>query len=256
MHNFTLINCDTDSITFCKPGGAPFNSEEQEELLTELNSLFPEKIKWEHDGIFKKLIVLKAKNYILYDGEKIKLKGSSLRDQKKEPALKEMLDRMIECLVHSHPNDAVNVYNSYVKECFNVTDISRWCTKKTISKAITNCRGYTEDDILSKRIRRNETVIWDAIKDIRFQEGDKVYLYPALLSKEVTTKQLKNGKIKETVIKNTGLKLKENWASDHDEDKLVERVYNTAEILGGVLDMNQFIDYTLVKNKYLIDNIA
>lgn len=251
--NYKISNCDTDSISFTT--GKDLDESGRKALLAELNSLYPSAIRYEDDGYYKRVIILKAKNYILFDGKHIKLKGSSLKDQKKEPALKEMLNKMIDCLVYNHPTDAVKVYNSFISECLHVKDISRWCAKKSISKAIMNCRGYTEQDILDKKVRRNETVIWDAVCNTKFQEGDKVYLYPAILASTVERKELKNGKIKEKVIKTTGLKLANEWSGDHDSEKLIERVYNTAEILSGVLDMNQFIDYTMVKNKHLLDTL-
>lgn len=254
-HNFIVPVVDTDSLTICKQDGGEFTKQELDSLTIELNSLFPPGIRWEFEFYIPKLIVLKAKNYILFDGDKVKLKGSSLRDQKKEPALKEMTSKMIDCLVYDHPSDAINVYKHYIKEAMAPTDIRRWAAKKSISKSIMKCKGYTEEDILEKRLRRNETVVWDAVCHTPLQEGDKVYLYPAILSTTIETKTLKNGTVKEKVIKNTGLKLADEWSGDHDSEKLIERVYNTAEILGGVLDMSEFVDYTLSKNKYLLDTL-
>ena len=78
-HNFILGPVDTDSISICKPAGAPFTEEEMQSLLDEINSYFPEHIKYADDGYFPRCVALKAKNYILYDGKKIKIKGSSLK---------------------------------------------------------------------------------------------------------------------------------------------------------------------------------
>jgi DNA polymerase elongation subunit (family B) len=243
----TLVNGDTDSISVTANREVP--EAEQEELLLSLNAEFPDLISWEDDGYYPTLIVLKAKNYILWDGKKIKLKGSSLRDQKKEPALKAMLDEMINALVFNHADDAIDIYNKYIKECMEVKDISRWAAKKTITKPVLNCAH-------DPTARENEAKVYRAIKDVVVQEGDKVYLYPAVLESRIERKEFKNGNVKEKVIKTTGLKLVDNWSGDHDVDKLIERVYATAEILGSVLDMNKFIDYTLVKNKPLLKNIT
>ena len=51
----------------------------------------------EQISILDKVVVVKAKNYILKENgkDKIKLKGSSLTDSKKEPALLEMLQKII-----------------------------------------------------------------------------------------------------------------------------------------------------------------
>ncbi len=255
MHNFIIGPTDTDSISFSKQDGSPFSKEERTILLKEINDLSPELILWEDDGYYPVVIALKAKNYILLDESgKIKIRGSGLKDGKKEPALKEMLNKIIDGLV-CDKNNTLEIYHQYIKECMDVKDISRWSAKKSVSKPILACRGYKEQDILDKKIRRNETVVWDAIKDISVQEGDKVYLYPAVFSSQTESKELKNGKIKHKVIKVTGLKLAEQWSGDHDVDKLIERVYATLQIFANVLPMEQFTDYTLVKNKILLDNL-
>ena len=44
-----------------------------------VNKLFKDGISWEDDGYFKKLIVVKAKNYILFDGMKVKIKGQAFK---------------------------------------------------------------------------------------------------------------------------------------------------------------------------------
>ncbi len=66
-----------------------FTKEEQDALIAEINEHMPELIKYAHDGYYKTVAVLKAKNYILVEPSgKVKLKGSSIKDQKKEPRWK------------------------------------------------------------------------------------------------------------------------------------------------------------------------
>jgi hypothetical protein len=57
--------------------------------------------EWEDDGVFEKVGVLKAKNYILREKGSVenKKKGSSITDSKKEPALLEMLDKIIKVIM-------------------------------------------------------------------------------------------------------------------------------------------------------------
>jgi hypothetical protein len=114
-HNFSLVNMDTDSISFSKPDGAPFTEEEQHSLLAELNSLYPPKIKFEHDGYFEKVCILRAKNYVLKSyvckkckkkslpkcdhQERIVKKGSALKSSKLEPKLKQFIHEIIEVLI-------------------------------------------------------------------------------------------------------------------------------------------------------------
>lgn len=261
MNKCVLVNCDTDSIMIAKPDGAPWTEEEQDKFLEALNKEFPEKISWEHDGVYTSVVVVKSKNYaLLPEGEdKIKLKGSSIKDQKKEPALREMMEKMINALVYDKVETLPGIYRQYVKEAMNVKDIHRWCQKKNISRAVLDCEGYTEQDILDKKIRRNETVVWDAVKHIEgFQEGDKVYLYPVILGQrtipggvsEKTGKQLKD-KVKDV----TGLRLENHWKGEEDKLKLVERVFATVSIFESILDMSLFLDYSKVKNQSLLKDL-
>ena len=71
----------------------------------------------------------------------------------------------------------------------------------------------------------------------------------------IETTTLKNGKVKEKVIKSVGLKCVEDCSNDVDSEKLIERVYATLDIFKTILDMNQFIDYSLVKNKHLLGEL-
>ena len=97
MHDFKIANLDTDSISFSKQDGSVFSKQEQTCLLEELNSLFPPTIRWEHDGIFSRVVVIKAKNYILKsESGKVKIKGSALKATGREPALKEFINKVID----------------------------------------------------------------------------------------------------------------------------------------------------------------
>ena len=258
-----LVNADTDSIMIAKPDGSPWSKEEQEKFLQVLNEQFPEKIRFEHDGIFTKVIVVKSKNYILLpeNEKKFKLKGSSIKDQKKEPAMKEMMEKFIGCMLQDNftQNDLINIYHSYIKEALNVKDISRWAKKINISEKVLACQGYEEltpEKLKQKGIRANETSIWDAVKNEEgVQQGDKYYVYPAILESRLEIKEFKNGRRDEKQILTTGLKMTKYWTGDHNPDQLVKRVYDTVSIFETILDMEQFVDYTLKKNKILLEGL-
>lgn len=98
-YNFILGPVDTDSISFCKPDMSPFTEEEQEALLQEINEQMPELVKYAHDGYFKTIVVVKAKNYVLDDGDDVKIKGSGLKGTMKEKALRELMERVINVLL-------------------------------------------------------------------------------------------------------------------------------------------------------------
>lgn len=212
MNNFVIVNADTDSISFAREDGSPFSETEQKELLQSLNSLYPEKIRWEHDGIYDVLVVVKAKNYIkLHEGE-LEIKGSALRATMKEAALKDFINEIINCLVYDKTNEVLNVYNKYIREIFTITEITRWSSKKTITDSVLNPKRSTE-----QKIR-------DALNGRKVQMGDKIYVY----------------------FRGDGsLGLKEDFQGDHDAPVLLKKLHNTILVFANVLDMTQFTNYAL-----------
>ncbi len=252
--NFKLINADTDSITVCKADMSPISEEEQESLLNELNSLFPETIKFEDDGYFDSFVVLKAKNYIMRDAKgKIKIKGSSMKSLKTEKIMKDMIQEIVQALVEHRLDDTVAIYNKYIVMSQNVTDITQWSKKQTITKPILNCKGWTEEDIENKLIRRNEIEVWEAVKNTHIQEGDRVQLYPAVISHEVVLepiirKNRKTGEMEHKGFKEVenikyGLKRIEDYNNDEDKEHLLKRVYDTLSIFKTILDMDKYVKY-------------
>lgn len=256
--NLKLVNCDTDSLMVCKPDGSIWSKDDQKLFLNALNDQFPELIKFEHDGYFERVLVVKSKNYALVPegSTKIKFKGSSIKDQKKEPALREMMDAIINALLYDKQDTLVSIYHKYIKEALDVKDINRWTQKKTITESVLKCEDWTEEDIKAKRLRKNETDVWDAIKDLPdIQEGNKVWIYPAILGYNKEIKEYKNGKIKETITPIERVKAVDNFNNDYNKEKLLQRVHDTISIFENVLNIDDFIDYTLKKNKEKLDSL-
>lgn len=220
MNNFTLVNADTDSITISKPDGSVFDKKEQDNLLNSLNSLFPELIKWEDDGYFHKVVVLKAKNYILYDGKKIKIKGSALKASTKCPALKEFIKRVIDYMIYNdtvNQSDIAKIYMEYVKEIIAISDIKRWAARKTISETTL------------KSERTNEAKIRSVIEGTEIAEGDRIYTF---------------------YLPNDELELVDRFKGEYHKDRLFRNLYDTAYVFESVLDCDTlFTNYALKKNK-------
>lgn len=214
-----IINADTDSITFCNDNGEEMDNEYKKYMLGDLNSIFPERIRFEDDGYYPSFIVLAAKNYILFDGKKIKTKGSSLKDAKKERALKEFMNKIIEAMVFD-TNHYDDIYNTYVKEAMNITDISRWSSKKTISdKVLTNDRS-------------NEINIRNAIAGEEYSEGDKAYMY----------------------FKPDGtLRLADKFDGDYDKPRILEKIFKTANTFKAVIPAGTFLNYKLKRNQQALE---
>lgn len=220
---FTIANADTDSISYCKNDGASLSSEEKNYNLTEINNLCPTKIKWEDDGYYPTVIVLKAKNYVLYDGKKIKYKGSAIKATAKPTALKEMIKELIDAMLN-HKDNYVDIYNKYIKEACNVQDIKRWASRKTISDKTLNSE------------RSNESKIRDALEGSEYVEGDRVWTF---------------------YKDKDALELAERFNGQYDIDRLLGMVYDTVWVFETVLDCdNLFKNYKLKKNKPALQELT
>lgn len=220
-HNFKLANADTDSISFCKQDGSEFSEEEQEGLLKELNSLYPPRIRFEHDGIFKRVLILRKKNYALWDGKKLKIKGSGLRDTKREKAIQELIKEMIECLIFEKSNP-LEIYTRYIKEAMDVKDINRWSCKKSITQSVLEPK------------RTNEKKVLDALQGTEYSQGDKRHFFYKL---------------------DGSLCLVDKFDGEYDKIRLLKRIYNTIEIFENVIDSAVFIKYHNKKNRTLLEQL-
>lgn len=222
-YNFVLVNADTDSISICKSDMSEFSQEEQTRLLKELNSQFLEHIKFEPDGYFETLVVLKAKNYILFSNGEIKIKGSALKSSKTETALKEFLHEVINDVVYDKQN-LTAIYKKYIQEIMNVQEIKRWSSKKTLTEK------------MEESERTNEAKLREAIKDANLNQGDKFWVF---------------------FKGDDSLCLAENFDGvDYNREKLLKKIHKTAQVFSGIMNTKAlFIDFSLKKNRNLLEEI-
>lgn len=237
-HDWKLVNIDTDSLSFCKPDESEWTQEDYDEVLKEINQIMYS--PWEDDGNFDRFVVLKAKNYAMREkgSEKIKIKGSSFIDAKKEPALKELMQKLVTNFINKDL-DCVSVYHSYLKEALNIQDISRWCVKKSITEKLLEGNDTAKRKVL------------DALGDKKVSVGDKVYLYNAVdgMIQKVAKGEpvfLKSGEPK--MVENRIVRLREDFDGDYEKLHYVKRVYKTMEIFSNIIDMDQVLNYSLKKN--------
>jgi DNA polymerase elongation subunit (family B) len=246
-YDYIPVSNDTDSISFRKQDGSPFTEEEQKRLIEEINQIMPKMIEFEHDGYFETVVVVKAKNYVMRThAGKVKYKGSSILDQKKEPALRELLNRLIVDLMDNDGQSVVDIYHEYIKEAANIKDISRWAVKKSVSAKVLS------------PVRTNEQVIFDAIKHKNPREGDKFYLYTAIEGARQKVEKgepvfLKSGK--PSMVPNYILKCVDDWDNDSYQEHYLKRVYATISILENILDLNKFIKYHNKSNQSLVSKL-
>ncbi|QYY35797.1 DNA polymerase domain-containing protein [Ruficoccus sp. ZRK36] len=91
----TVLEADTDGIyvssekDFANPEG----------LLKRVAGDMPVGIDLEYDGSYPAMLCYKAKNYALYDGEQLRIRGSALRSRGIEPYLKALTDQLIRYLL-------------------------------------------------------------------------------------------------------------------------------------------------------------
>ena len=222
MHNFKVTACDTDSIFFKKANEEFFSVEERKQLLEEINSFMPEKIRWESNEFYPRLITVKAKNYIMQteDGT-VKYKGSAIKSTGKGLALQEFIKELIKEMLDG--TEAYSqVYLKYVKEILNITDIKRWASKKTVTEKVL------------EGTRKNETNVKDAINGTEYAEGDKIYTY----FKEDGT-----------------LGLAENFDGCYDKFRLLESLYKTAIGFASVIPKETFTNFKLKRSQKLLEEL-
>jgi DNA polymerase elongation subunit (family B) len=108
----TVLEADTDGLYVSSD--ANFNR--PEELLAKAESVLPLGIELEHDGRYEAMFCYKAKNYALYDGKKIILRGSALRSRGTEPYLKKLSDQLIHFLLGASTESPVPRLDDYRKK--------------------------------------------------------------------------------------------------------------------------------------------
>lgn len=98
-HGCTILEADTDGIYLSSHD----YFERPQELLAKMAPVLPAGIELEFDGRYTAMFCYKAKNYALYDGSKIIIRGSALRSRGTEPYLKRISDQLIKFLVGADP---------------------------------------------------------------------------------------------------------------------------------------------------------
>lgn len=91
----TVLEADTDGIYVSSQA----DWEDPEGLLARVSADLPDGIDLEYDGCYEAMFCYGAKNYALYDGEKVTIRGSALRSRGIEPFLKELTNTLIHFLL-------------------------------------------------------------------------------------------------------------------------------------------------------------
>ena len=213
-NNFAVVNADTDSFSYTT--GKKLSEDEFEQHISEVNKLSKPGISWENDGTYKAFLVVKAKNYVLqpYKGERT-TKGSALKATMKEPALRQFINDVIECIIKDQKDALIDIYDNYAIEAYNVKDISRWASKKTITEKVLRPE------------RTNEQRVLDAVNGRPVSEGDKIFVF---------------------FEKSDKLAMVEDFSGTYCRETLFKKLYKTLEIFDSIIDVGMIPNYGLKRN--------
>ena len=220
---FTIVNVDTDSFSFT----TGHKIDNFSELITELNSLYSDVIEWENDGYYPKGVVIKAKNYVFVneDGSWLK-KGNSLKATMKEPALKQLIEDILTLLLEGDIGGCIASYHSAVISSSGIksrSEMEAWSSRKTVTKAILNPTATTQERILAALGEGGP-----------YAEADKVQVF---------------------FETNEKVTLLENFNGVYEKDRLYEKIFKTIKSFDAILDLAQFPNYKLKRNKQQLEDL-
>jgi DNA polymerase, archaea type len=105
----TILEADTDGIYL----SSPEDFDRPDNLLAKVAPTLPKGIELEYDGRYEAMFCYKAKNYALYDGRKITLRGSAFRSRGTEPYLRKLGDRLIRFLLGASSESPMALVEDY-----------------------------------------------------------------------------------------------------------------------------------------------
>ncbi len=108
-HGATILEADTDGIYL----SSEQYFAEPEQLLALVTSVLPPGIELEFDGRYPAMFCYKAKNYALFDGQKIILRGSALRSRGIEPFLRRLTDQLLHHLLGTGAESPLGLVEDY-----------------------------------------------------------------------------------------------------------------------------------------------
>ena len=105
----TVLEADTDGIYL----SSEKHFSDPDALLKKIESILPKGIELEFDGKYASMFCYKAKNYALYDGKTLTIRGSALRSRGIEPYLKELTGCLLNHLLGVTDQDPVALAKEY-----------------------------------------------------------------------------------------------------------------------------------------------
>lgn len=174
-----ILEADTDGIYLSSEA----DYRNPEALLGRVAPILPEGIELEFDGRYPAMFCYKAKNYALYDGERITLRGSAFRSRGIEPYLQRLTDRLIRHLLgveKESPTALVEDFRERIRtRSIPIKDLAK---SETLSQ---NPEAY--ERFIAEGGKPRRAAAEAALKlDPRPRMGDRVSYYVTLRQKGMT----------------------------------------------------------------------
>ncbi len=173
------LEADTDGIYVA----ANEFFDEADALLARAQSTLPKGIELEYDGRYETMFCYKAKNYALYDGEKVVIRGSAMRSRGIEPFLKELTRKLIWFLLGASDEDPAELAEAVEAEIQSGDcDVKRLAKSEILSQ---NPEAYQKKiDAGGKPRRASAEVALKLEEPVRM--GDRVSFFITLKEKGQT----------------------------------------------------------------------
>jgi DNA polymerase elongation subunit (family B) len=108
-HGCTILEADTDGIYL----SSEKYFDNPDALLALVVPVLPPGIDLEYDGRYTAMFCYKAKNYALYDGKRVIVRGSALRSRGIEPVLKKLTDQLVRFLLGTSTESPLALLEDY-----------------------------------------------------------------------------------------------------------------------------------------------
>lgn len=166
----TVLEADTDGIYL----SSERYDDKPEDLLKAVSEVLPDGIDLEYDGRYVAMFCYKSKNYALYDGEHVTIRGSALRSRGTEPILKEMTDCLIYALLGASsekPEAKLESLRTAIRD--GSLPVERLAKKEYLSLSPEKYREQVENEGKSRRASLEAA----AQLDRPMKSGDQIAYY-------------------------------------------------------------------------------
>ncbi len=170
-----VIEADTDGIYFIPPKEFSSDEEKAQEFVKNVGSTLPEGINLAFNGVYKKMLSYKKKNYALLDKDgNVEIKGASLISRGMEPFARKYISECIKFLLNNEIEKIHELYKSTYKSIAErKIDIFELAKTETLRERLDR---YQE---LVKKGKRNRSAAYELAIASRknYKPGDKITYY-------------------------------------------------------------------------------